>query len=102
MELTQGVRPRRPSELTDAEHWSFMCRCWADPPGARPDVQEVFEYIQKRQQGPPAAADDQNVPSIPTSAEQIPLDNNVVVHHAPSPLTLIASFVTTILSHIIP
>jgi len=52
IELNKGVKPLRPSDMTD-EYWSLINMCWADLPQLRPSIKEVTTIIQHFYRGLP-------------------------------------------------
>jgi hypothetical protein len=53
MRVTQGDRPQRPvpedcrGETLPEDVWTFITKCWAQDPLARPRMDEVVEGFQK-------------------------------------------------------
>jgi len=113
-ELHRGVRPPRPSEVADDEHWALIGRCWADDPLARPSVADVSECVGKYYDMACSASegvlggggglgrgdDGRSLSSRSNSTESLlVLDGGVASFASPQPLTLICAFVTTLLSY---
>ena len=83
MQVTQGVRPARPSGepgrvMSDAL-WSVVERCWLQEPSKRPRMNEVIGFLQQGQQHSSASS----LSSTLSEDDIEPTDNPSFLYHPP-------------------